>query len=171
MRASANQRMRSKLIVAAFSALCLFSQLGAYARPSFGKVIPQDSTTARVGHLLEISNYKFQKKADTVWSIDFSGKSLSSFKVILATQDDLLVTFVIIAHKKEIQMTPELMSKLLRFNHSLDRVKVGIDDDGDMFVRTDMTVRVLDNQEFKDNIEQVAAASNQVYAGIKQYLN
>lgn len=130
-----------------------------------------DVSTVRVNTLLGQSGYTFvQIPGKSVWTIDFTGKSLPKFKVILAAQDDLLVVFVTIAQKKNIPLSPDFMMKMLRFDHSLDRVKVGIDDDGDAFVRIDLSVRILDSQEFKLNIEQVAAAANEVYGGIQSSL-
>ena len=121
--------------------------------------------------LLESSGYNFKVVNATVWSINFTGKKLPTFKVILATQDDLVVVFVTIAEKKNLPMTADFLYRLLRFDHSLDRVKVGIDDDGDAFVRVDLTVRILDLQEFKMNIEQVAAAADETYGGIMASLS
>ena len=143
----------------------------ANARAIFKNGNPQNASTARVVQLLEDSGYKYTKKSATVWTIDFTGKTLKSFKVILATQDDLLVTFVVVARKKDIQISSEFMMKLLNFNHQLDRVKIGIDEDGDLFVRSDINIRILDKTEFKDNIEQVAAATNEVYDGVKSYIS
>jgi hypothetical protein len=62
------------------------------------------------------------------------------------------------------------MATLLRLNAEIDYVKVGMDDDGDAFVRIDLNARGLDQQEMKDNIEQLAAAADVVYAAIKPYL-
>jgi len=58
----------------------------------------------------------------------------------------------------------------LKFNHRVDRVKIGLDDDGDTFVRVDLSLRVLDAQEFKLNVEQVAAGADEVFAGIQTFL-
>src|SRR5436309_1603520 len=104
--------------------ICL--QTGVYGyRPA--RTIPQDASAARVSHLLEVSGYKFKELKPTVWKIDFTGKSLASFEVRLATSDDLLVSFVIVAKRQEMQISSDLMKKLLKFNHDLDRVKVGFD--------------------------------------------
>ena len=62
------------------------------------------------------------------------------------------------------------MGKLLKLNGELDRVKIGIDGEGDTFVRIDLSVRRMDEEEMKENIEQVAAATDVVYAAIKPYV-
>src|SRR3989304_2158870 len=47
--------------------------------------------------------------------------------------------------------TPELVRTLLQCNGDLGRVKVGIGDDGDVFVRIDLTERLLDARELSEN--------------------
>jgi hypothetical protein len=47
---------------------------------------------------------------------------------------------------------------------------VGLDSDGDIFVRCDASVRTLDAQSFKAMIDQVAAAANEVYEGVGPFL-
>lgn len=138
-------------------------QVGAAQEPSAATKV----SAAKVVQLLTASGYTFKQLTPIVWTIDFTGKSLPNFKVLLSTQDDLLVIFVIAAEKKNIPLNTNFMFKLLRFNHSLDRVKVGLDDDGDLFVRVDLSVRILDVTDLKLNVEQVAASSNEVYAAIK----
>jgi hypothetical protein len=169
MGKSLKMRIALLLVIAALVSI----PPAANSAPKPGSQAVSAATTAsstRVTQLLSASGYNFKQVTATVWSIDFTGKALSKFKVILATQDDLLVVFVTVAEKKSIPLSADFMMKLLRFDHSLDRVKVGIDDDGDAFVRVDLTVRVLDGQEFKLNVEQIAAAANEVYAGIQTSL-
>jgi len=64
----------------------------------------------------------------------------------------------------------ELMYKLLRLNDDFDYVKLCIDDDSSLLVRSDLPLRTLDLQEFKDVVEQVAAAADQVYATVRPYM-
>ena len=156
--ASLKTMFRSILTSFIFLAVCSQFTLG------------QESATAKVNRLLQENNYKFVVKKAGVWTVVFNGKDLKSFTVVLASSDDLLVTFVTVAQKKDMELTPNFIQTLLKFNDSLDRVKVGIDSDGDLFVRTDQSIRILDAKEFKDNTEQLAASANEVYAGIKSLL-
>lgn len=130
---------------------------------------------ARVTQLLQNSGYNFVQKTPTVWYIDFTGKSLKNFRVILSTTDDnsldgLVVIFVTVTQKAKMPVTTDFMSRMLHLNHTLDRVKVGFDNDGDLSVRSDCTIRVLDGAEFKVQVEQVAAAANEVYETAQPYL-
>ena len=63
-----------------------------------------------------------------------------------------------------------MLQKLLRLNEDLDRVKIGIDQSGDVFVRIDLSVRTVDAQELKENIKQLAAATDEVFAAIKPFI-
>jgi len=121
---------------------------------------------AKVGQLLKASSYDFSQKTATVWSADFKGKSLTTFRLVVAVQDDVMVTFVTVAEKARLPMSVDFMHKLLRFNSTLDRVKIGFDDDGDLFVRCDASVRILDARELAAIVDQVSAAADEVYKGI-----
>jgi biopolymer transport protein ExbD len=60
--------------------------------------------------------------------------------------------------------------KVVRMNDQFDYVKVGIDKDGDLFVRTDLMLRNLDGQELKQQLQQVANAADEAYGQIKPML-
>ena len=121
---------------------------------------------AKIDQLAKASDYGFTRKNDSVWAADFQGKNLKQFRLVVAVQDDVLVTFVTLAEKNRLPTTTEFMQKLLHYNSTLDRVKIGYDDDGDLFVRCDASVRVMDAKEFHAIVDQVSAASDEVYAGI-----
>lgn len=130
----------------------------------------QNGSSAKVAGLLEASGYTYAKAADGVWAISFEGKSLSKFNVIASAQPEILVLFTIVVEKKDLKLTPEAMQRLLKLNSDLDRVKIGIDKEGDLFVRVDLSVRALDAREMKENIEQVAAATDEVFAAMKPFV-
>lgn len=129
-----------------------------------------ETITAKIDALLGQSGYSYTKKTSNVWTIDFRGKSLSSFKVVISTGPDIVVMFVTAVTRKNIQFTPEAMHKLLKLNNNLDRVKIGFDGDEDISVRIDMSDRVLDMQELKTNVEQLAASADAVYGAMMPYL-
>jgi Putative bacterial sensory transduction regulator len=157
-------RLAAAIVLAAAILIVTTAPAGAQAPPVPG------TGNVKVGHLLADSGYNFVKKTDTVWYVEKQGKALKDFKVIIATENDLMVTFVIVAKKSQLQDTDTLFRKLLRFNHDLDRVKIGFDGDGDLFVRADNSVRTMDVQELKEIVEQVAASANEVYAGTSDFI-
>lgn len=137
---------------------------------SNGSALGQDGTSAKIARLLNESKVSYTKQSETVWSVPFEGKQLKDISVVISTADPIVVVFAVVAEKKDFKLTPELMQKLLRSNQDFDRVKVGIDKDGDIFVRVDLSARLLDVEELKANVEQVSAAADEVYAFVKPSL-
>jgi len=120
--------------------------------------------------MLNDTGYTYKTHNATTWSIDLNRKHLGKTKVILSTGSDILVTFVIVAKKAAIQKTPQMMDALLTANHDYDYTKIGLDKDGDMFVRIDMPLRSVDSKELKSIIDQVANASDEVYAKVARWV-
>jgi len=134
---------------------------------------PSKQTQASIAKMLELlppSGYQDKQYSPVVWGIEFQGKAISSIRVLIVAQENIVVIFAVIAKKSEIPLTAELLKTMLTCNNKFDRIKVGLDEDGDAFVRTDSSSRVLDGTEFKAIVEQVAAAANEVYALIKPSL-
>ncbi len=129
----------------------------------------QETPSAKIARLLESTGYTYSKGSNNAWSMTFKGEVLPEFDLIISSQQDILVLFVLVAEKKAFRVTPELMQKMLRLNEELDKVKVGIDKDGDAFVRVDLSLRVLDAQEFKENVDQMAAAADEVFKVVKPF--
>jgi hypothetical protein len=132
----------------------------------------QKVITAKIGQLLEQSGYSYTKVSDTVWSIPYQGKSLANFEVNVITipDSDLFLIVALVAQKQNLKVSPDLLYKLLKFNHSVDWVKVAITDDGDLIVRIDIDGRTMDLKAFKDAIAQLAAATDELHGQIKASL-
>jgi hypothetical protein len=110
-----------------------------------------------------------------VWVIHAKGTNLLDIKEIVAvgggTGDDAtLVVFATLAEKKNLPATADFMRTLLEQNHKMDRVKIGLDNDGDLEVRIDAMLRVTDAREFQWIVNQVMNASDQLYGMIQGQL-
>ena len=123
---------------------------------------PNKASSVKVLQLLDGSGYSYSKVKDDVWSIPFHGKALPDFEVKVVNADGMAVIYVIVAGKTQLRVTPELMRSLLQMNDEADRVKIAIDKEGKLLVRTDVAIRVMDVQELKDNVEQVAAVADEI---------
>jgi hypothetical protein len=150
------------------AALLLLGCLLAFQAPAQAD---EAKDQAKMASLMKRAGYDFEKKADGVWVVVRQGKALSSFKEIVALEKGLVVIFVIVAHKADLEMDLDLATRMLAMNHEFDRVKIGTDDDGDAFVRLDASLRVLDVAETKEDMEQVASAADEVYGDIEPNLN
>jgi hypothetical protein len=159
-------RFRTALVIVVLTSM-VFSTTGVFAQ---GQTPGVTAAANKATQLLQASGYTFTTHTPIVWSVIRPGSSLKSIKVVISVSESLLVVFVTVVPKARMRMTPEFMHALLKFNYSLDRVKVGFDDDGDLCVRSDTSIRLTDVQEFKVIVEQVAAASNEVYEGVSAYI-
>jgi hypothetical protein len=59
-----------------------------------------------------------------------------------------------------------MMDALLLANHEYDYVKIGLDKDGDMFVRIDTLMHSVNSSDLKATINQVANASEEVFVKV-----
>src|SRR5262249_45951898 len=126
----------------------------------------QDSEE-KVGKLLNESGYNFRKTGKASWLIDYVSKDGRKSQVLLATGPDFMVAGVIVAFKRNLPANADLLHRLLKFNHSLDFAKVGLDDDDDLFVRSETSTTYLDLARLKAEVERVTADADKIYATIK----
>jgi hypothetical protein len=133
---------------------------------------PTQNIAAKTAQFLEQYGGTYTKASDSVWVVPFKGKSLGSFDVYVATDSkaNLLLIGVTVAKKQNLKSSQTLFHQLLKYNHSADYVKVGLDDDEDLFLRAELNAKTTDFQSFKETLEQVAAATDGLYAQIKPNL-
>ncbi|MDX2039872.1 MAG: YbjN domain-containing protein [Acidobacteriota bacterium] len=155
-----------------FSIFISFSLLTLLAVSALAQEKPKidKASASKIVQMLEDSGHTYGKSADNVWVVRFRGETLDDIRVITSGHESMLFMLVVVAEKKDFKVTPELMMKLLRLNDDYDRLKVAIDDDGDMLVRIDLSLRVTDSQEFKLNVEQISAAADEIATAIKPFM-
>lgn len=138
------------------------------------KPFPQTKTDSQVvsklAEILERSGYPYRKAADNVWVVTFKGKSKADIQVFVTSAENLIVMGTVVAPKASMKVTPELMFKLLRMVHDIDRVKIGFDDDEDLFLRAEVTNKCFDVDAFKSTMDQISAGTDKVYAAIRTSL-
>jgi methyl-accepting chemotaxis protein len=126
---------------------------------------------AKMVSMMQADSYNFQTtKSPNVWLIRFSGDHLKDIKVVLTVKDSTMVVFVTLVENQRMPVTTDFMRTLLEQNHELDRVKVGYDRDGDLSVRIDSNMRVMDATELRDIVNQVKNASDEIYGMIESSL-
>jgi len=151
--------MKSSLRMLLILALVCGAQPLARANAS-GPAAPLAQTAeAKVDLWLKDSGYSFRKTGKTTWLINHRDLSSSEMPMLVAAGQDFVVIGVVVEFKKNLSFTKDSMFKLLRMNHSLDYVKIGFDDDEDLFVRAEVKTRLLDLQEFKTIVERCARAA------------
>ncbi len=154
------------LIIVSFALFTLLTvTAAAQEKPKIDK-----ASATKIVQMLEDSGHTYGKSADNVWVVKFRGNTLDDIAVITIGHENMLILVSVVAEKKDFKPSPDLMMKLLRLNDDYDRLKVGIDKDGDMFVRIDLSLRVTDSQEFKLNVEQISAAADEIATAIKPFM-
>jgi hypothetical protein len=142
----------------------------ALTKPTAAEVT---SLTAKLETLMNASGYKMNKVNDSVYTIDFTGKQLAKFKLVVNVvakgTDGIIVVFTTPVEKSQIPNNTNIMLVLLKANSDFDYVKIGIDGEGDAFVRADIPANA-DGAYFKTVVEQVAAVTDELYGKIKSLL-
>ena len=131
---------------------------------------PAESPAEKVQRLVEGSGFSNKHPKPNVWVIPAKGPAKGDFDLFVAVSDNIVVIGAVIAKKAEMPAAPEFYQTLLRANHNMDYVKVGLDGDGDAFARAEINNRFLDAAELKMLINQTTAATDEVYNRIKQFL-
>jgi hypothetical protein len=137
---------------------------------------PADALTtgdnaAKVVSLMRADSYNFvPTKSPTVWMIPFTGDHLKDIRVVVTVKDTTMVVFVTVVQNQHLPVTTDFMRTLLEQNHELDRVKVGYDREGDLSVRIDGSMRVMDAAELREIVNQVRNASDEIYGIIEPSL-
>ena len=119
--------------------------------------------------LLEKSGYSYTKVSDGVWEVPGTGKNLKEFGIRLALADDILLVMVKLIDRKDLKPQPAFLTKLLELNHKFDSIKIALSEDM-LYLRMDTHLRLLDNQELKYLVEQIANAADETYPQIKQFV-
>jgi hypothetical protein len=119
--------------------------------------------------LLEKSGYSYSKVREGVWEIPGTGKNLKEFGIRLALAEDVLLVMVRLADRKDVKLQPALMTKLLELNHKFDWIKLALSEEM-LYLRMDTHVRLVDGQELKYLVEQIANATDETYPQIKQFV-
>jgi len=124
---------------------------------------------AEIVSLLEKSGYTYTKVSDGVWEIPGTGKNVKEFGIRLALADDILLVMVKLVDRKELKPQPALLTKLLELNHKFDSIKLALSEDM-LYLRMDTHLRLLDSEELKYLVEQIANAADETYPQIKQFV-
>jgi len=139
--------------------------------PVLGGARPQTKTKGapEIVALLEKSGYTYTKVSDGVWEIPGTGKNLKEFGIRLALADDILLVMVKMADRKDLKLQPALLTKLLELNHKFDSIKLALSEDM-AYLRMDTHLRLLDGEELKYLVTQIANAADETYPQVKPFI-
>ncbi|MCM3870904.1 MAG: YbjN domain-containing protein [Pyrinomonadaceae bacterium] len=150
------------------SLLLAFPHLLTAALPAETATQTTADAAAKTSRLLQESGYAHRKTGDHTWLIE--RMETNKPPILVANGPDFLVVGIIVAEKKNMRVSADLSLKLLKLNHSLDYVKCGLDADDDLFVRSEVRIRVTDLAAFKALVEGVISGADRAYAEVKPFL-
>ena len=127
--------------------------------------------TSKTNDYVKASGYKVTvAKSCSAWfiegALDIPHKDLQGL-ILIAEQSDMVVIGTVVRTKATLDTSAATLLKLMRLSNDLDYVKIGIDNDGDLFVRVELRARMLDAAGFKTAVQDVISASAKAYAATK----
>ncbi|MDR3792222.1 MAG: YbjN domain-containing protein [Terracidiphilus sp.] len=151
------------LLTAAFAAFSLAATAQA----------PTPART-RLVRLMQAAHLDYKTtESPTTFVILFAGDNIKDGKLILTVSDDEdseLVMFVTIASKNQIPKSSALQFKLLKANYEYDYVKIGFDNDDDLSMRIDTSLRLADARFLGNMVTQLEKASDELYGKLQPSL-
>ena len=139
------------------------------ARPD-SQVKTDPQVVSKLAQILEKSGYPYKKAADNVWVIAFKGRSMADISLLVTSVENLIIVGAVVAPKNAMKVGPEMMFKVLRLVHDIDRVKIGFDNDEDLFVRAEIDSKCFEVEDFKAVVDQVSVGADKIHAAVKSYL-
>jgi hypothetical protein len=119
--------------------------------------------------ILEKSGYSYSKVTDGVYEVPATGKNLKQFPLRLTQADDVLVVIAKLADRKDVTINQAVAQKLLELNDDFDVVKFALSDEM-LYARIDIHVRLVDAEEMKYLVEQMARVVDEAYVHIKPFI-
>jgi hypothetical protein len=147
-----------------------FGTVGTVGRPGLAASQQKTITAPDMIALLEKAGYAgYTKVDDGIWEIQVKGKNLPEFSVRVVLSEDIVLVMTRLADRKKLVHTEQLFQKLLELNDKMDTVKFALSSEM-LYVRLELHSRLLDEKELHYVLDQLAAAVDEAYPQIKQFL-
>jgi hypothetical protein len=88
--------------------------------------------------------------------------------LLIGQEGDVVMIGTVVQPKAKLDLSADVLLKLMQLNNELEFVKVGIDHDGDLFVRAELRVGSMTAEDFSASVKKVVEASTQIYAMLKK---
>jgi hypothetical protein len=129
--------------------------------------------TSKLQGFVNKTGYKIKvAKACAVWTATDAltiprGEGATGL-LLIAQEGEMAIVGVVVQSKANLNLSADLLLQLMKMNNELEFVKVGIDNDGDLFVRTELHMPSLTEDDFKVAVKNVVEGSGQVFAMLKK---
>ncbi len=118
--------------------------------------------------LLQKLGYSFNKVADKVYEVPFTGKNVKNFNVRITYGGDVLLVVCKLADRREVNTRGGLALKLIELNNDYDFVKFALSKDA-LYTRIDIHKRLIDADELKFLIDAMAHVVDESILSIKRF--
>jgi hypothetical protein len=154
---------------------CALAQESSQPAPQPSQPAAQEECTAKVPTFFAASGYKISPTTHCgVYFIDDALAEIPQSglqgKVLIAEDaaSDMLLIGTVVQPKADVDLSQGSLLKFVQLNNEIDYAKLGIDGDGDLFVRSETSLRATDEAAFKDAVDRVVKAAKKVYASVKK---
>jgi len=122
--------------------------------------VVKDSTSEKMLKEIKAIYKPFQGK-DT-FIVSYTGNELKNISIITVEVGLAISILADVAAGREVDLTPEIMRKLLEFNSRADYIKVGISDIGSIRVQCEQNLVTMNSNFFKEVLDQVASGVDEI---------
>ena len=130
-----------------------------------GTQVAKSPTAVKVERFLAESGFEFKAHGTDGWTIQ-----ASTGTVVIGAEGENVVVEMIIAPKGKFQVSAESMSDMLKLAHGLDFLKVGIDPEDNLFVRSEAKIGSVDGPEFNATLLRIVNGHAKATAKMAPYL-
>jgi hypothetical protein len=123
----------------------------------------------RMSKLIALGDGPYTKISASGWSTQYKGKRMATINVRVIGAGGGVFFFVTLFDRKTITLSRNLLLKIAELNSSFDYVKVALEDDS-IQIRADVPGKLLDGPEFKHIEAQVAAAADEAYGILRDFI-
>jgi hypothetical protein len=133
----------------------------------------EEGCTSKFKDFLNRSSYKVREvKPCKVWvvsdALTIPQEAGLQGMLLIAQEGEMGIIGAVVQVKAKLPLSADLMLKLLRLNNEFEFAKVGIDTDGDLFIRTELRMKTLTEEEFKTSLKNLIEVGSQVYSTLKK---
>jgi len=136
--------------------ICANAQGGA-AKPA--------AATDKIGGFIKKSGFKYTEFKKGVWTVDSEHGP-----ILIGGGDDFVVIFMIVAKKDSFRVTEQSMVEMLKLSGDLDFLEMNLDEAGDLSVRAEAKVKLMDQKLFEEALQRVVSGYAEAAARLAPFV-
>src|SRR5262249_6501177 len=125
------------------------------------------SSQASIEKWLHDGGYAFKTIGCQVWLVQNAVSDLPNAAILMGGAGKEFVAGVVVQKKAALDISQAMLLKLMQLSDDLEYVKLGIDKDGDLFLRAEVHRSDLTGPIFKRTLDEVIAGARQVDRALK----